>query len=246
MGCRFLDTGFTGVDRGGRMSWLARLEVDAEIARVEAIRDSYGWHKRLWECFPAAPDAARDFLARIDTLEGAFRLWILSKRKPVRPQWCPTEGFAVNEIAISFLTHRYYAFDLRANPVKTIVQRGPNGETLLRPNGKRQCGKRIPLVKPEELRAWIIHKGNVRCRDKDTGLDVPGGFRIVEEKLLEISPMMESHFRKKGQTGYHGGVQFRGILEVTDPKAFIETYQYGIGSAKGFGFGLLLLAPIKL
>ena len=104
----------------------------------------------------------------------------------------------------------------------------------------------MPLVKPEELRAWLIHKGKVRCRDKDTGLDVPGGFRIVEEKPLEISPMMENHFRKKGQSGYHGGVQFRGILEVTDPERFIETYHSGIGSAKSFGFGLLLLAPINL
>lgn len=228
------------------MSWLVRLEVDAEIARVEGIRDSYGWHKRLWECFPAAPDAARDFLTRIDTLEGAFRLWILSKRKPVRPQWCHTDGFALKEIASSFLSHRYYAFDLRANPVKTIVQRGPNGETLLRPNGKRQCGKRVPLVKPEELQAWLVQKGKVRCRDQATGVEISGGFRIVEEKSLEISPMVESHFRKKGQSGYHGGIQFRGILEVTDPKAFIETYHSGIGSAKGFGFGMLLLAPVKL
>jgi CRISPR system Cascade subunit CasE len=58
--------------------------------------------------------------------------------------------------------------------------------------------------------------------------------------------MVENHFRKKGQAGYHGGVQFRGTLEVTDPVKFAETYQSGIGSAKGFGFGMLLLAPVKL
>ena len=129
--------------------------------------------------------------------------------------------------------------------MKTIVQRGPKGETLIRPNGKRKQGKRVPLVKPEELREWLIRKGQVRCRDKDTGVNVPGGFRIVEDKPLEISPMMESHFRKNGQSGYHGGVQFRGTLEVTDRERFVDTYQYGIGSGKGFGFGLLLLAPIR-
>jgi len=229
------------------MNYLARLEVDAKTVRAEKIWDSYAWHKLLWEgCFPDEQDAKRDFLTRIDQIEGAFRLWVLAKRKPVQPQWCPPDGFALKEIAASFLSHRYYAFDLRANPVKTIVQRGPNGETLLRPNGKRKNGKRVPLVKPEELREWIVHKGQVRCRDKDAGLDVPGGFRIVEGKPLEISPMVENHFRKKGQTGYHGAVQFRGILEVTDRGKFIETYQSGIGSAKSFGFGLLLLAPINL
>ncbi len=228
------------------MSWLARLDVDAEKARAEDISDSYDWHKRLWEgCFPDDPNAKRDFLTRIDNLEGAFRIWVLAKRKPVRPAWCPPDGFVLKEIAPTFLTYRYYAFDLRANPVKTTVQRGPNGETLIRPNGKRKNGKRVPLVKPEELRNWLMRKATVRCRDQETGLDVPGGFRIVEERPLEICPMVENHFRKKGQTGFHGGVQFRGTLEVTDREKFIETYQSGIGSAKGFGFGLLLLAPIN-
>ena len=159
--------------------------------------------------------------------------------RSVRPQWCPPVGFALKEIAASFLSYRYYAFDLRANPTKCIVQRDSNGIR------KRQ-GKRIPLVRQDDLRAWLIHKGKVRCRDQVTGLDVPGGFRIVEDRPLEISPMVENHFRKKGQAGYHGGVQFRGILEVTDPVKFAETYQSGIGSAKGFGFGMLLLAPVKL
>lgn len=219
------------------MSWLARLDVDAEIARAEGIRDSYDWHKRLWDCFPDVPEQKRTdigFLTRIDILEGAFRLWIITKRKPVQPQWCPPDGFALNEIATSFLTHRYYAFDLRANPVKTMVQRGPNGETLLRTNGKRKCGKRVPLVKPEELRAWLDRKA------------VAGGFCVVDDKPLEIAPMVESHFRKKGQAAYHGGLQFQGVLEVIDTALFSETYYTGIGSAKSFGFGLLLLAPVKL
>lgn len=229
------------------MNWLARLDINAEIARDEGIWDNYAWHKRLWEeCFPNAPDAKRDFLTRIDRLESKFRIWILAQRKPQPPKWCPSRSFALKEIAASFLLHRYYAFDLRANPVKTIVRRGPNGETLLRTNGKRKSGKRIPLVKHDELRAWLERKGKVRCRVQGTGLEVPGGFRIVDEKPLEISPMEESHFHKKGHSAYHGGVQFRGILEVTDPDKFAATYQSGIGSAKSFGFGLLLLAPINL
>jgi len=228
------------------MNWLARLEVDAESVRAAGIsEDVYAWHKMLWECYPGQPDASRDFLTRIDQLEGAYRFWVLAKHKPARPQWCTADGFSLKEISPSFLSHRYYAFDLKVNPVKAIVQRKANEEPVVGTNGKRTRGKRTPLVKLDELRAWLFRKGEVRCRDK-AGLDVPGGFHIVEEKTLEISPMVESHFRKKGQSGYHGGVQFRGTLEVTDREKFIETYQSGIGSAKGFGFGLLLLAPVNL
>lgn len=237
------------------MNWLARMEIDAEIARNEEISDSHAWHEKLWESFPGVPDKKRTeigFLTRIDLLEGAFCLWVLARKKPVRPQWCPPDGFSLNKIAPSFLSHQYYAFDLRANPVKTIVRRGPNGETLYRPNGKRAQGKRVPLARPEELRAWLLRKAEVRRKHQDTKEDVPGGFRIVEEKPLEISPMVESHFCKpikkdsKKQAAFHGGVQFRGVLEVTDQERFRETYQCGIGGAKSFGFGLLLLAPVKL
>ena len=65
------------------MSWLACMEVDAETA-FEALvgheksngygLDNYGLHRLLWRCFPGEPDRKRDFLTRIDTLEGAFRL----------------------------------------------------------------------------------------------------------------------------------------------------------------------------
>jgi CRISPR system Cascade subunit CasE len=231
------------------MNCIARLEVDAETARAERISDSYDWHKKLWECFPGVPDEKRKevgFLTRIDLLEGAFRLWILSKRRPVRPHWCPGESFDLKEISGSFFDHRYYAFDVRANPTKCVDRQGPDGNILLRRNGKRTKGKRVPLVKPEELHAWLVRKAKVRCHDERTGADIPGGFRIVDEQPLEISPMVENHFRRKEHSAYHGGVQFRGILEVTDKERFIESYEHGIGSAKGFGFGLLLLAPIDL
>lgn len=228
------------------MNWLARLEVDAETVRTAGIsEDVYAWHKMLWECYPDQPDASRDFLTRIDQLEGAYRFWVLAKRKPVRPQWCPADGFCLKEISPTFLSHQYYAFDMRANPVRSMVQRDANGVPVLGTNGKRKRGKRVPLVESGELREWLISKGRFRC-NMETGQDVPGGFRIVEERPLEISPMVESHFCKKGHSGYHGGVQFRGTLEVTDRERFIETYQSGIGSAKSFGFGLLLLAPVNL
>lgn len=213
------------------MSWLVRMEVDANTATAICATDSYGWHKRLWDCFPGEPNRKRDYLTRVDLLEGAFRIWIIALGKPTRPGWCNSEDFALKEISPSFLSHRYYAFDLRANPIKTKTQRGPNGETLLREGGKRKQGKRVPLTKKEDLRAWIYRKGATK------------GFRILDEKPLEIGPMVGAYFSKKNQSAYHGGVQFRGVLEVTDSGQFVEAYYNGIGSAKSFGFGLLLLAP---
>jgi CRISPR system Cascade subunit CasE len=226
------------------MSWLAKIEIDEETVRANRIsNDIYAWHKGLWKCFPGQPDAKRDFLTRIEQLEGAFRLWVLARQKPEKPGWCPPDCFALKSISESFLSHKRYAFDLIANPVKKVVQR-IDGAPVMRANGKRKTGKRVPIVNPDELRIWLTRKGEVRGKDK-SGCDVPGGFRIVADKPLEISPMVENHFRKGKDSGYHGGVQFRGVLEVTDSAHFTETYYSGIGSAKSFGFGLFLLAPIN-
>jgi CRISPR system Cascade subunit CasE len=38
-------------------------------------------------------------------------------------------------------------------------------------------------------------------------------------------------------------VQFDGILRVSDPDKLHAAIENGIGSGKGFGFGLLSLAP---
>ncbi len=228
------------------MNWLARFEIDADIARREKVFDSYAWHQKLWDCFPNRPDEKRNFMTRVDPLEGVFRLWVLSRHQPTRPAWCPADVFDLNKIAPTFLSHRYYVFDLKANPTKAQVLHDANGQPQLQANGKRKRGKRVPLVDPDELRTWLGRKGEVRCRDTQTGADIPGGFQIISDRPLEISPMVESHFRKKDQSAYHGGVRFRGTLEVTDRDYFIKSYQEGIGSAKGFGFGLLLLAPINL
>ncbi len=205
------------------MRWLSRMEIDAEAAFSDRIVDSYAWHRKIWDCFPDEPDAKRDFLSRVDELEGAFRIWVLSERESKRPPWCALERFSSKKIAAGFLSHRRYHFDLRANPTKRLAEKTDN----------KRLGNRVPLIRQEDLTAWIKRKGEA------------GGFCIVDDLPLDIGPMVQSHFRKDKHRGYHGGVQFRGTLEVTDRKKFEETYKKGIGSAKGFGFGLLLIAPAR-
>ncbi len=39
-------------------------------------------------------------------------------------------------------------------------------------------------------------------------------------------------------------LEFNGVLTVADPKLFLETLYEGIGPAKGFGCGLMLVRRI--
>jgi CRISPR system Cascade subunit CasE len=47
-----------------------------------------------------------------------------------------------------------------------------------------------------------------------------------------------------GRRGLHRTVEFQGVLTVTDAAEFHETFTRGMGSAKAFGFGLLVIARI--
>jgi len=209
------------------MSFLSRLEVDARTALRENLIDAYRWHQAAWACFPDSPEAERDFLFRVDEREEGFLVWILSRRKPERPVWCAESAFEIRPIAESFLGHGHYAFDVVVNPTKRLVVRDEDGN-------KRKNGRRVALTRPEELTQWFDQKA-LQC-----------GFRRVESVPLDSSPVSDAHFRKKEMRGKHGGTRFRGILEVKDPVKFRDTYEKGIGTARSFGFGLLLLSPVQL
>lgn len=215
------------------MRWLAKLEIDTESAMQEKMVDSYVWHRSLWQCLPDDPEASRDFLSRVDQLEGKLRFWMISERKPMRPKWCLPECYEIKEVSESLLEHRYYAFDVRVNPTRRECLKRVDGQIIKGVNGKRKRGKRVAITKQDDLKIWFERKAD------------EGGFRLISEKPLELSPVIANHFKKKDHNGYHCGTQFRGVLEVVDKEKFKETYTKGIGSAKGFGFGMLLIAPIK-
>jgi CRISPR system Cascade subunit CasE len=114
-------------------------------------------------------------------------------------------------------------FQLCANPTKKVASK-PDGTVT-------KNGRRVPLGKRDELVEWIKRKGDL------------GGF-AVHEATLRTFPRGREYFEKDGRTGLHSAVEFQGALTVTDPAKFHETFTRGIGSAKAFGFGLLVIAPV--
>jgi CRISPR system Cascade subunit CasE len=211
------------------MPYLTKLEISHEIAGSRRLFDSYAWHKVAWECFPGMPDAKRDFLTRLDASKYLSRLYILSRKMPHKPDWCPEDCWADTAIPQKFLEQRHYRFDLRANPTRKI-KKIVDGEP-------RKNGKRVALTKQEDQKAWILRKTET-C-----------GFTILEEPALMIEPAQNYRFIKRmeqAEPGLHVGVRYSGILEVKDFELFQKAYLDGIGSAKGFGFGLMLLKPVVL
>jgi CRISPR system Cascade subunit CasE len=207
------------------MTHLTQVILDFATAARLQLRDSYDWHQAVWKAFPGREKGQRrDFLTRLDQHKGGLRLLIVSPTQPVRPDWCPLDLWQTKPIPEKYFTRHQYAFQLCANPTKKVTKERSDGSLT-------KNGRRVPLGKSEELVEWIKRKGE------------QGGFTVEEASLRTFSRGRE-YFEKDGRPGLHSAVEFQGVLTVTDPAKFHETFTRGIGSAKAFGFGLLVIAPL--
>jgi len=204
---------------------LTQILVSYEDAiRLLRIRDTYDWHQRIWQAFGGRDGQSRDFLIRVDRKEEAFRVLMLSRSVPAKPDWCPTHCFGTKEIPDSFFAHSRYRFSLLANPTKKIRSNKDGQRT--------KNGRRVPLTQREELVGWLERKAEA------------GGFRVDVDQVRAI-PRGREFFHKDGIShGTHAAVEFQGELTVTEVGQFRSTVATGLGSAKAFGFGLLVLAPL--
>ena len=205
------------------MTHLTQVDLPFDVAARLRLHDSYDWHQAVWKAFPGRDGERRDFLTRLDGRREGFRLLIVSPVEPSRPAWCPEEYWKSKPIPESYFKRRGYMFQVCANPTKKVASKSDGTVT--------KNGRRVPLGKREELVEWIRRKGE------------QGGF-MVDETTLRTFSRGQEHFVKDGRRGMHSAVEFQGVLTVTDPGKFHETFTRGVGSAKAFGFGLLVIAPV--
>lgn len=203
----------------------------------------YAEHQWLWRFFPAPEGSPRTFLfRRADTDQGP-RFYVLSEQpaQPPGSAWqIQTRGYRPMLAAGDKLR-----FELRANPVVTITE-----------NGK---SRRHDVVMQEKKRL-LAAKGLSKWKDWEDGTRPPlyelvyqtcGEWLNKRARKLGFSLDMESLSvegyqpqRGKGELLRFTTVDFSGILSVTDPDAFQKALFQGIGPAKAFGCGLLLIRPV--
>lgn len=207
------------------MTYLTQVTLGFATAARLGLSDAYEWHQAVWKAFPRRDGQQRDFLTRLDRRPAGFRLLIVSPIQPVRPAWCPadSECWKTKPIPEAYFTRRRYVFQLCVNATRKVAVQNPDGSF-------KKNGRRVPLSNREELVAWVNRKGE------------QGGFSVDEDTLRTFS-RGRAYFEKNGVRGLHSAVELQGVLTLTDPQKFHETFTRGVGSAKAFGFGLLVIAP---
>ena len=210
----------------------------------QRLEGPYADHQWLWRLFPAPEGTARDFLFRRHEVEALPRYYVVSQRAPANADdaWrIQTRDYDPQVEAKTALR-----FELRTNP---SVRHGRAGKSkrhdvvmeakkkLLAERGLAHWGDWQDGDKPalydlvqQSCSAWLARRG------QSLGFAVDTGTLIVEG--------YQQHAERRDRELRFSSVDFTGTLTVTDPVAFRTTLLKGIGHAKAFGFGLLLVRQL--
>lgn len=206
--------------------FLSRVEIPWERAR-----NPYEYHRQLWRLFPgelreprrSAEESRSGFLFRVEEHRPGrpARLLVQSRRAPQGTPGIHVIG--AREVHPRPSLGQRLAFLLTANPIKTIA----DAERDAKPDKKSdKC--RVPLIRENDQREWLLRKLAV-------------GAEVEAAAVLPHSPI---YFRKGSRGGKVVTVTFEGVLRVGDPNALATLLENGVGPAKAFGCGLMLVRRI--
>lgn len=195
------------------------------LVKGPACHNPYEMHRVLWRAFPEDADAKRDFLFHVEHSDYACaEILMQSDRRPEVPSHA-LRIMACKSYQPVFTQGLQLSFLLIANPIKMIKDEGnrknSRGET-------KKC--RVPLIREDDQRAWIERK-----------LDKAA---IIQTLIIDPANSLKFRKSKEDRDGKIQPVRFQGILQVEDAGAMTALVQKGIGPAKAFGCGLMLVRRI--
>jgi CRISPR system Cascade subunit CasE len=222
--------------------------LEREAAHQRLSDDAYGDHQWLWRLFPAPAGTARDFLFRRQESDGLPRYHLVSKRPPVSPG--PAWRLQTRAYTPQLEAGERLAFELRASPT---VRRGHDAA-----DGKARRHDVVMQAKRQLLAARGLNHWH-----EWTSPDRPALYTVVQQACstwlqrraqglgftLDTAQCLVSAYQQHGRSAaatdgrglQFSSVDFCGELVVEDPAKFQQTLMNGIGSAKAFGCGLLVV-----
>lgn len=204
---------------------------------------AYGAHQLLWQLFPDHSED-RPFLFRQEMEEptgpdqapkGLPLFYMLSDREPVAVAGLlnvQSKPFApVLEVG------EQLAFRVRANPTVAKAgedKRGQRADVVMAAKfpferGDARSSRVCIEAMDEAARSWLSSRAE------------SWGFRMPVEPNVGAYRQHVLHKPGRCVPIRFSSVDYEGLLEVADPERLIETLIHGIGRAKAFGCGLMML-----
>ncbi len=200
--------------------YLSKLVLDLRCPRVRReLSNIYELHRTVLHAFPDGENGPARVLFRIEES--------IDEQVPILVQSVEAPDWAKLKVPADFFVTPPLSkvFDPKLVPGQGLFFRVKANPTV-----KRE-GKRWGLVKEEDLRSWMERKA------------ADGGFSITS---LSVVPQgaVEGEKNSSETPLKFVSVVFEGTLRIKDETRFKDMLESGIGSGKGFGFGLFSIAPI--
>lgn len=224
--------------------YISRLKLNPSTRKTrEILINPYMLHQAVYRAFPDKPDGGPGrVLYRVDEnkLDGAISLIVQSEKVPdwTKAEYlgeCLLEKARCKPFAPPIMGGQRLYFRLRANP---SVKKQAEG---------KKNGYRLGLLREEDQLRWLHKKAEesgfslVACRAMPEGIVRDEiGKKAEASSISGVSDDLQIPVRLR-----HYAVRFEGVLKVINPDLFAATLRNGIGSAKGFGFGLLSIALVR-
>jgi CRISPR system Cascade subunit CasE len=213
-----------------RLTLAPRAFTDREALR--AFESPYLLHQALWQVFSDSPDRRRDFLYRLDIDSGRPKVYALSDRQPypAEGRWkVETKAFDPRIVVGDLLD-----FSLRANPV--VTRNGKRHDVVM--DAKRALAAEGVPRNERPTQAELVQEHGGAWLERRAAKH---GFSVVAGTLRAEGHQVQRFEKPSGRSVHVATCDFHGVLRVDDPDRFLESMAGGIGPAKGFGCGLLLV-----
>lgn len=189
-------------------------------------RGEYVMHQWLWHLFPGVQQ--RSFLYRRETLQGAFRFFVLSAQAPASSDIFTVESRLFDPAFSPGLRLR---FTLRANP--TICKAGKRHDLLMEAKLRVKNQVEQADIWPHQQQAaveWLQRQGE------------QSGFSLL---TTDVDAYRQQHIvrPKSRQIIQFSSVDYSGVIEIRDPACFQQRLAQGYGKSRAFGCGLMLIKP---
>lgn len=209
--------------------YLSRLTLNVRNRQVQKeLANCYEFHRTLMSAFPAALPPGERVLYRLET-DARSALAMVLVQSASLPDWSALPaGYSLKApeckpFAPLLQAGQVLRFRLLANPTRK-TKRPPK-------EGQEPEPWRVGLLKDEEQQAWLQRKA------ADHGFALNSVQMAAHPDVTGFTYQGETRRRITFQA-----VLFDGVLTIRDAQALASAVQNGIGSGKGFGFGLLSLA----
>lgn len=218
--------------------YLSRIALNTQRkSTIIALSSPQNIHAAVESSFPPAPENTKRNLWRIDRLNNAVYLIVLSNRKPdfshIVEQfgWPKAEQKWETKDYTSLLEKitqgQRWQFRLRANPVHSISQ-----TCDIKNQGSAKRGKIYAHITVQQQEKWLLDRA------------AKYGFSLQEGSFCVTQRDIRKFQRNRKQVTL-SIVTFEGVLEVEDVTLFQRALTNGIGRAKAYGCGLLTIKKVS-